>query len=265
MTLEMSHEDAEPRRRAVQILSRVVDSAPIVAWAVDAQGIYTLSEGRGLDLLGLQPGELVGVNALELHGDQPEIAGAIVRALTGEGSRVLMTPAPNVRFETWTLPLRDGAGAVCGAVGLAFEAGEPAAASAPRGGEEPAGAARPAPTPILRVWDEVLCLPVIGIVDSARTAAMMEGLLDAIVGEQAGYAIVDLTGVDFVDTSTADHLLRLLRAAKVVGVESVVCGIRPAVAQTIVALGLELGAVRTMRSLREALKWCIRARNEARP
>ena len=61
-------------------------------------------------------------------------------------------------------------------------------------------------TPIIQVWDEVLCLPVIGTVDSARTADMMQGLLDAIVREQARYAIVDLTGVEVVDTSTADHL-----------------------------------------------------------
>ena len=117
-------------------------------------------------------------------------------------------------------------------------------------------------TPVIQVWDEVLCLPVIGIVDSARTAEMMQGLLESIVREQARYAIVDLTGVEVVDTSTADHLIQLFRAARVLGVEGILCGIRPAVAQTVVALGLELGSVRTMRSLRDALKWCIRARGE---
>jgi rsbT co-antagonist protein RsbR len=120
-------------------------------------------------------------------------------------------------------------------------------------------------TPIIQVWDEVLCLPVIGTVDSARTADMMQGLLEAIVREQARYAIVDLTGVEIVDTSTADHLIQLFRAAKVLGVDGILCGIRPAVAQTVVALGLELGSVRTMRSLRDALKWCIRMRSAPRP
>jgi anti-anti-sigma regulatory factor len=115
-------------------------------------------------------------------------------------------------------------------------------------------------TPVIQVWDEILCLPVIGTVDSARTAEMMQGLLEAIVRERARYAIVDLTGVLIVDTSTADHLIQLFRAARVLGVDSVLCGIRPAVAQTIVGLGLELGSVRTMRSLRDALKWCIRSR-----
>ena len=89
---------------------------------------------------------------------------------------------------------------------------------------------------------------------------MMQGLLETIVREQARFAIVDLTGVEVVDTSTADHLIQLFRAAKVLGVDGVLCGIRPAVAQTVVALGLDLASVRTMRSLRDALKWCIRAR-----
>jgi rsbT co-antagonist protein RsbR len=105
----------------------------------------------------------------------------------------------------------------------------------------------------------VLCLPVIGTVDSARTADMMQALLEAIVRDQARYAIVDLTGVEVVDTSTADHLIQLFKAAKVLGVDGVLCGIRPAVAQTVVALGLELGSVKTMRTLRDALKWCIRS------
>jgi rsbT co-antagonist protein RsbR len=114
-------------------------------------------------------------------------------------------------------------------------------------------------TPIIQIWDDVLCLPVIGTVDSARTADMMQSLLSAIVSEEARYAIVDLTGVEVVDTSTADHLIQLFRAAKVLGVEGVLCGIRPAVAQTVVALGLDLGTVRTTRSLRDALRWCIRS------
>ena len=67
-----------------------------------------------------------------------------------------------------------------------------------------------------------------------------------------------------VDTSTADHLIRLFRAAKVLGVDGILCGIRPAVAQTIVALGLDLASVRTMRSLRDALIWCIRTKAAAR-
>ena len=164
------------------------------------------------------------------------------------------------------MPLRAPDGSVQGVMGLGIDASERVKSEHELREKlqlierQSAMLIRALATPIIQVWDEVLCLPVIGTVDSARTADMMQGLLDAIVREQARYAIVDLTGVEIVDTSTADHLIQLFRAAKVLGVDGILCGIRPAVAQTIVALGLELGSVRTMRSLRDALKWCIRAR-----
>src|SRR6185369_172369 len=166
----------------------------------------------------------------------------------------------------WYMPVRDSDGVIRTLLGLAVDAservnGEREMLDKLQLIERQSATIRALATPIIRVWDEVLCLPVIGTVDSARTADMMEALLEAIVSDQARYAIVDLTGVEVVDTSTADHLIQLFRAARVLGVDGVLCGIRPAVAQTIVALGLELGSVRTMRSLRDALRWCIRSRN----
>jgi rsbT co-antagonist protein RsbR len=249
------------------LLSRVLDTAPLVVWAVDTEGVYTMTEGRGLELLGFEPGEAVGLNAFELYKDRPEIAGALARALAGERSRTTTNPAPAVHLDSLYLPLYASDGSVSGAIGIEIDATERVKcerelqeklAVAERRG----ATVRAMATPIIQVWDEVLCLPVIGTVDSARTAEMMQGLLEAIVREQARYAIIDLTGVEVVDTSTADHLIQLFRAAKVLGVDGVLCGIRPAVAQTVVALGLELSSVKTMRSLRDALRWCIRARSE---
>jgi rsbT co-antagonist protein RsbR len=249
----------------IALLWRVLETVPLVVWAVDANGAYTISEGRGLDLLRLEPGECVGLNALEVHGDQPEIAGALARALAGERSRMTTTPAPGLHFDSWFLPLCSATGEVEGAIGIEIDAtdrikSERAATESAERVERQSATIRALATPIIKVWDEVLCMPVIGTVDSARTSEMMQGLLEAIVREQARYAIIDLTGVEVVDTSTADHLIQLFRAARVLGVEGILCGIRPAVAQTVVALGLELSSVKTMRSLRDALRWCIRAR-----
>ncbi|MGO8995007.1 MAG: PAS domain-containing protein [Polyangiaceae bacterium] len=251
------------------MFSRVLDTAPLVLWAVDAQGNYTMSEGKGLEVLGFRAGEQVGLNALDMFKDNADTARALVQALSGEESRVMATLTPGVHFENWYMPLRARDGSVHGVMGLGIDASERV-----KGEQElreklalierQSATIRALATPIIQVWDEVLCLPVIGTVDSARTADMMQGLLEAIVREQARYAIVDLTGVEVVDTSTADHLIQLFRAAKVLGVDGILCGIRPAVAQTVVALGLELGSVRTMRSLRDALKWCIRVRKEPR-
>lgn len=263
----------ERQNPTLQMLSRVLDSAPLILWAIDEQGNYTMSEGIGLELLGFRPGELVGINALEMFKDHREMAEALVRALSGEDSRVMTSPAPGVHFENWQMPMRAQDGSIYGVMGLAIDASERVRTEQELREKleligRQSSTIRALATPIIQVWDEVLCLPVIGTVDSTRTADMMEGLLEAIVREHARYAIVDLTGVEVVDTSTADHLIQLFRAAKVLGVDGILCGIRPAVAQTVVALGLDLGAVKTMRSLRDALKWCIRSsirqRGEAR-
>jgi anti-anti-sigma regulatory factor/PAS domain-containing protein len=252
-----------------RMFSRALESAPLVLWATDAQGTYTMSAGKGLDLLGFRPGEQVGLNALDMFKDHADTARALVRALSGEESRVMNTLAPGVNFESWYMPMLAPDGSVEGVMGLGVDASERVKSEQDLREkleliQRQSATIRALATPIIQVWDEVLCLPVIGTVDSARTADMMQGLLDAIVREQARYAIVDLTGVEVVDTSTADHLIQLFRAAKVLGVDGVLCGIRPAVAQTVVALGLELASVRTTRSLRDALKWCIRMRAAAR-
>jgi rsbT co-antagonist protein RsbR len=252
-----------------EVFSRILHNAPVILWAVDAEGNYTLAEGKGLELLGLSPAQALQLNALEMHKDAPDVAQALVRALGGEESRIMTNPAPGLHLENWYVPLRrDGTGEVYGVVGLALDASERVKSELELREqlaviERQSATIRALATPIIQVWDEVICLPVIGTVDSARTAEMMQALLETIVREQARYAIVDLTGVEVVDTSTADHLIQLFRAARVLGVEGILCGIRPAVAQTVVALGLELTSVQTMRSLRDALKWCIRARQSS--
>lgn len=110
-------------------------------------------------------------------------------------------------------------------------------------------------TPIIQVWDGVLALPVIGLVDSARAAQMTEALLDRIVRERCRVAILDLTGVDTIDTSTVNHLFKMVSAASLLGSRCVISGISSSVAQTIAHLGLDLSSLRTFRSLQEALRF----------
>jgi PAS domain S-box-containing protein len=113
-------------------------------------------------------------------------------------------------------------------------------------------------TPIIQVWDDILTMPVVGLVDSVRAADMKTALLAAVSRTSAKFAIVDLTGVDVVDTATADHLLRVMRAVHLLGARCVITGIQPSVAQIIVSLGLALPGVVTLRSLREGLRFCLR-------
>ncbi|MGX9981634.1 STAS domain-containing protein [Methylobacterium fujisawaense] len=98
-------------------------------------------------------------------------------------------------------------------------------------------------TPVVRLWDGILALPLIGTLDSARTGVVMENLLLAIVDEEAEIAIIDITGVPTVDTLVAQHLLKAIAAARLMGADCIISGIRPQIAQTMVHLGVELNVV----------------------
>lgn len=113
-------------------------------------------------------------------------------------------------------------------------------------------------TPIIEVWTGVLCLPVVGVVDSQRSAEMTETLLETIVTKQARTAIVDITGIDVMDTKTADHFIKMARAVRLLGAECVISGINPGIAQTLTHIGVDLTGVRTMRNLRDALQFHLR-------
>jgi rsbT co-antagonist protein RsbR len=98
-------------------------------------------------------------------------------------------------------------------------------------------------TPVIELWDGVLALPLIGTLDSERTQTVMETLLERIVGSEAEIAIIDITGVPTVDTLVAQHLIKTVSAARLMGADCIISGIRPQIAQTIVHLGLELDVV----------------------
>jgi PAS domain S-box-containing protein len=113
-------------------------------------------------------------------------------------------------------------------------------------------------TPIIQVWDRVLTVPMMGVVDSGRAARVMDDLLAAVMRDQARFAILDLTGVEIVDTATAAHLLSLINAVRLLGAEGIITGIRPNVAHTVVSLGLDLSSIISKANLREGLAFAIR-------
>ena len=107
-------------------------------------------------------------------------------------------------------------------------------------------------TPVVTLWEGVLALPLIGTLDSARTQVVMENLLQRIVDSGAAIAVIDITGVPTVDTVTAQHLLKTVAAARLMGADCIISGIRPQIAQTIVHLGVELNSVITKATLADA-------------
>ncbi|MFB9862906.1 STAS domain-containing protein [Rufibacter immobilis] len=109
-------------------------------------------------------------------------------------------------------------------------------------------------TPVIRVWDGILALPIIGTLDSARTQVVMEALLEEIVATSSRIAILDISGVPTVDSLVAQHLIKTVSAARLMGAECIISGIRAEIAQTIVHLGIDLTNIYTKASLASALK-----------
>lgn len=112
-------------------------------------------------------------------------------------------------------------------------------------------------TPVVRLWDGIIAVPLVGTLDSARTQVVMERLLETLVATGADHAVLDITGVATVDTEVAQHLLKTVNAARLLGAECIISGIRPQVAQTIVSLGIEFGDIATKATLADALAYAL--------
>jgi rsbT co-antagonist protein RsbR len=115
-------------------------------------------------------------------------------------------------------------------------------------------------TPVIKLWDGIVAVPLIGTLDSERTQVVMESLLQAIVENEATVAIIDITGVPTVDTLVAQHLLKTVAAARLMGADCIISGIRPQIAQTIVHLGVDLGDVATKSTVADAMRIALAKR-----
>jgi rsbT co-antagonist protein RsbR len=113
-------------------------------------------------------------------------------------------------------------------------------------------------TPVVKLWEGVVAVPLVGTLDSARAQVVMERLLQMLVDTGSPYAIIDITGVPAVDTQVAQHVLKTVFAARLMGADCIISGIRPQIAQTIVALGIEFGDIVTKATLADALRHVLR-------
>ncbi|HET9518922.1 MAG TPA: STAS domain-containing protein [Actinoplanes sp.] len=113
-------------------------------------------------------------------------------------------------------------------------------------------------TPVVKLWEGVVAVPLVGTLDSARAQVVMERLLQTLVETSSPYAIIDITGVPAVDTQVAQHILKTVVAARLMGADCIISGIRPQIAQTIVALGIEFGDIATKATLADALRHVLR-------
>lgn len=112
-------------------------------------------------------------------------------------------------------------------------------------------------TPVIHLWDDILALPLIGTIDSARAKQIMENLLSEIVNSKSSQVIIDITGVPVVDTGVADRLMRTVKAARLLGAECILTGISPAIAQTLVLVGIDLSGIQTRATLKNGLELAL--------
>lgn len=252
-------------RTQVQLLQTILENVPILVWAINPEGMFTYHDGKTAEIAGLSQGQLIGTSFFEVYRDSPEGIDHVRRALAGE-TQHYVDFSHGRWWETWEMPLRDEEGDVTAVVGVTLDISD-----AKRVEEElrtkldlierQQRVIRALSTPIIQVWDNVLTLPMVGVIDSARAADIMQSLLNEVVRTRARYAILDMTGVDAMDTATASHLLSLIRAIQLLGAEGIVTGLQPSIAQTIVGLGVDLSDILTLATLREGLKLCMRRMN----
>ncbi len=244
------------------LLTAIKTHLDVAVWAIDARGTFIYQEGKGVVTAGLAEGQFVGMNMFQVYqGGGGSVA--VERALaTGE----VQHDPPEVQhgkyWESWYVPVDPATASDASVIGVTVHVTETKQREADLLAqidliEKQQEVIRELSTPIIEVWDGVLTLPIVGLVDSARTAEIMDNLLQSVTRTRARFAILDLTGVQVVDTGTASHLIGLIRAIRLLGAEGVLTGISPEIAQTVVALGVDLSHVAVFAKLRDALKHCI--------
>jgi rsbT co-antagonist protein RsbR len=280
---------AEARlRKENDLLQQIMNALPIGVSVIDTKGQFLLYNRAIQQMAGLgatdsgQDGWSEAYGLLREDGETPYPPEELPlsKALLGESVdndvEVLSHPK---RGRVWVCtdgrPLRDETGAIVGAVSIIRDMTQQRAleqelstrnAALEQSEAEKTGliarlrvALRELSTPILEVWDDVLTLPVIGVVDSQRSGEMTARLLEEVSRSRAKFVIIDLTGVDTIDTGTADRFIKLARSVELLGSRCVLTGIQPSVAQALASLDAGFGDLTTLQNLKHALRACMRS------
>jgi anti-anti-sigma regulatory factor/PAS domain-containing protein len=264
---QVLREQVETQRRTADlqaarkghILQVLLDHLNLVVWVADEKGTFLFHDGKGSEVAGIPKGSLVGANLFELFPD----FGGIRKALDGITTQESSVLGSTV-WENWYVPLKNEETNQWNVIGMSLDVTEAQRAKVDLEAklaliERQQSVINDLETPVIQVWDGVLTLPMVGVVDSRRAARVTEDLLRQVSGTRAQFAILDLTGVEVVDTATAGHLLNIASAVRLLGAEGIITGIRPNIAQTIIALGVDLTRVRTLATLRDGLAFAIRS------
>jgi len=197
-------------------LELIANNLPITVWCCDKTGVFRVHQGKAAELVGMKPGDLVGLNIFELY--TPETVGAIKRAYDGETMHHFSVEYGH-HWESWHLPAWGKNGELIGIIGVGLDVSESKRKEQELSTQleliqQQQQIIRDLGTPIIQVWDDVLTVPMMGVVDSRRAADLMEALLAEVTRTRTRFIILDLTGVELLDTATASHLLRMVAAIR---------------------------------------------------
>lgn len=258
-----------------EFLLAILDNIPSVVFVKDTEGRYVMFNRRFPELLQC-PEE-----AILLRTDE-EIFAADASRVRAQDAEAIAAPAPLQieetvptpdgprEFFTVKFPLRGPSGKLLGLCGIATDITDRKRADAERIAfqeqmiQAQRAALRELSTPLVPIAEGVLAMPLIGTIDSVRAKEIMETLLDGISRQRASTAILDITGVRVVDTQVANALIEAARAARLLGAEVLLTGISPAIAQTLVALQLDLRDLTTLATLQSGIAHAMRSRVKAR-
>ncbi|MDC0716464.1 PAS domain-containing protein [Nannocystis bainbridge] len=260
---DVSAREAAQARTALDstMLMAIKENLEVALWAVDERGKFLFQDGKASELAGVPRNFLVGKNIFELYKAQGN-GELIARAIAGEPAHTRSAELHGLYWDTHYIPVADNpSGARLVGVSLNItetKRAELDARSRVELIERQQAVIRELATPIIEVWDGILTMPIVGLIDTARTADIMDGLLQAVTRTRARFAILDLTGVEVVDTGTASHLIKMIEAIALLGAQGILTGIHPTIAQTIVDLGVDLSRVVVRAKLRDALQHCLR-------
>ena len=240
------------------VLDHVAKGAPIVITVYNKEGIITTHMGKGVEKLGLRQNQIVGQSVFDAFAGADDALRWIREALSGKESTNTQDLGATI-WDNWFGPIQDEEQRIIGALSISTDVTERERVYLELRErlhriEEQERAIREMAAPILQVWQGILVVPVVGQLTNERVEIITTLLLDAIVKTRARAAILDLTAVTEVDSATADHLLRILRAVALLGARGLLSGIAPAVAQTIVAMGINLSEITTVASSHDALR-----------
>ena len=253
MNAKIKKEDQVHSGIKEQILEQI--PTPVMAVNTDLEIIYMNAAGR--NFLGKSWDAIRGNHCYELfdskHCQTPEcrMRQAIENKESRSGRNEIPMDDRTVYIEYYAVPLRDDNNNIIGGLEYILDITERVRDE--KRLEEQSRTIREISTPAIELWDRVLVLPVLGVIDSMRAQQMTDTMLNKIKETSSKVIILDIQGVAAVDTAVANHLIKITKATRLMGCQCVISGISPAVANTIVQLGIDMGDIKTNSTLREAL------------